>query len=170
MPVKVLVFALLIVKLRVVLLWSGMLAAPKVWVTVGGTVTLRLADAVLPVPPLVEVTVPVVLVQSPPAAPVTFNVMVHDAPVAIFAPDKLTLLDPAVALTVPAVHEFVSPLEFATTIPAGKASVKATPVRPATFAPGLVIVKLRVVFPFSGMRGAPKDFVMEGGSSTATLA
>ena len=42
--------------------FSGMLAAPKAFVIVGGVATVRLAEAVLPVPPLVEVTLPVVLV------------------------------------------------------------------------------------------------------------
>ena len=37
-------------------------AAPKAFVIVGGLATVRFADAVLPVPPLVEVTFPVVLV------------------------------------------------------------------------------------------------------------
>lgn len=41
---------------------NGMVAAPKDFVMVGGTATLRFAEAVLPVPPFVEVTAPVVLV------------------------------------------------------------------------------------------------------------
>ena len=45
--------------------FSGMLAAPKAFVIVGGVATVRLAEAVLPVPPLVEVTFPVVLVYCP---------------------------------------------------------------------------------------------------------
>jgi hypothetical protein len=39
-----------------------MLAAPKLLVIVGGAATVRFAEAVLPVPPLVDVTLPVVLV------------------------------------------------------------------------------------------------------------
>jgi len=40
----------------------GMLAAPNVLVIAGGAATVKLAVAVLPVPPLVDATVPVVLV------------------------------------------------------------------------------------------------------------
>lgn len=51
------------VKLRLVVLFSGMLVAPNTLVRTGGVVTtVKFADAVLPVPPLVEVTLPVVLV------------------------------------------------------------------------------------------------------------
>jgi len=42
--------------------FSGMLAAPNALVIEGGVATVKLAEAVLPVPPLVEVTLPVVLV------------------------------------------------------------------------------------------------------------
>ena len=55
-------FGLLMLKVRDVELFSRMLAAPNALVMVGGVATVRLAEAVLPVPPLVEVTAPVVLV------------------------------------------------------------------------------------------------------------
>jgi hypothetical protein len=42
--------------------FSGMLAAPKALAMLGAVATVRLAVAVLPVPPLAEVTAPVVLV------------------------------------------------------------------------------------------------------------
>jgi hypothetical protein len=42
--------------------FSGMVVAPKVFVIDGGDATVRFAVAVLPVPPLVEVTAPVVFV------------------------------------------------------------------------------------------------------------
>jgi hypothetical protein len=42
-------------------------------VTVSGVATLRLAEAVLPVPPLVELTLLLVLVYCPAAAPVTIT-------------------------------------------------------------------------------------------------
>src|SRR6185437_2792889 len=57
-----LVFGLAMLKVSEVLAFSRMLAAPKAFVIVGGWPTVRLALAVLPVPPLVEVTLPVVLV------------------------------------------------------------------------------------------------------------
>jgi len=42
--------------------FSGIVAAPNALVIEGGVATVRLAEAVLPVPPFVEVTLPVVLV------------------------------------------------------------------------------------------------------------
>ncbi len=43
--------------------FSGMLAAPKAVVSAGALATVRFAEAVLPVPPLVELTFPVVFVN-----------------------------------------------------------------------------------------------------------
>jgi hypothetical protein len=57
-----LAFGLLTLNVSEVVPSSGMLAAPNDFVIEGGAATLRLALAVLPVPPLVEVTAPVVLV------------------------------------------------------------------------------------------------------------
>jgi hypothetical protein len=58
-----LAFGLLIVKLSEVLPPTGMLAAPNDLVMAGGVATLKFAVAVLPVPPFVEVTAPVVFVN-----------------------------------------------------------------------------------------------------------
>ena len=55
-------FGLLSVKVNDVFAPTRMLAAPNALVMVGGVATVKLAEAVLPVPPLVEVTLPVVLV------------------------------------------------------------------------------------------------------------
>jgi hypothetical protein len=56
------VLELLIVKLNEVVPFNGILAAPKDLIIVGGAaVTVMLAEAVPPVPPSVEVTLPVVL-------------------------------------------------------------------------------------------------------------
>jgi hypothetical protein len=46
--------------------------------------------------------------------------------------------------------------------------VNATPVRGTVLA--LAIVKLRLVVPLTGTRAVPKDFVIAGGTTTATLA
>jgi hypothetical protein len=43
--------------------FSGMVAAPKTFVIEGGVATVKFAVAALPVPPLVELTFPVVLVN-----------------------------------------------------------------------------------------------------------
>ena len=57
--------------------FSGMLAAPNALVIDGGEATVKLAEAVLPVPPLVELTAPLVLVYCPDAVPVTFTTRVQ---------------------------------------------------------------------------------------------
>jgi hypothetical protein len=57
-----LVFGFWMVNVSEVVPFSGICAAPKAFVIAGGVATVRLAEAVLPVPPLVEVTLPVVLV------------------------------------------------------------------------------------------------------------
>ena len=56
---------------RLVVPFNGMLAAPKALAMDGGEATVKFAVAVLPVPPLVELTAPVVFVYCPEAAPVT---------------------------------------------------------------------------------------------------
>jgi hypothetical protein len=115
------VLGLVIVKLREVEPLSGMLAAPKDLVIVGAAATVRLADAVLPVPPFVEVTLPVVLVNWPDAAPVTVTLKTHWAVVVKVPPQTV-----AEAL--------------ATVRPVGSVSVKATPVSATVLAAGFVIV------------------------------
>jgi hypothetical protein len=65
------VFGFVTLNVREVEPLSEMLAAPKAFVIVGGVATVRLAVAVFPVPPFVEVTLPVVFVYCPEAAPVT---------------------------------------------------------------------------------------------------
>src|SRR6478736_6298987 len=63
MPVSArLVLGFWIVNVSEVVPFNGMLAAPNTLVIEGGVATVKLADAVLPVPPLVELTLPVVLV------------------------------------------------------------------------------------------------------------
>ena len=66
--------------------FNGMLAAPKALVMVGGVATVKLAEAVLPVPPLVELTAPLVLVYWPDAVPVTFTTRVQFVLTAMLPP------------------------------------------------------------------------------------
>src|SRR5258708_32950385 len=77
-PVSATVSGLVIVKLSVVLLPTMMLAAPNALLMDGGPTTARLAEAVPPVPPSVEVTFPVVLFLVPAVVPVTFTENGHD--------------------------------------------------------------------------------------------
>jgi len=160
---------LLMVKLSEVDPFCGMFVAPKDLAIVGTATTETVAEPVLPVPPSTEVTALVVLLFTPAVVPVTFTLKVHEPLAAIVAPVRLMLPDPAVAMIVPPPQLPVSPLGVETTSPAGKASVKPTPVS-AVDAFELLTVKLSEVDPLTGMVAAPNDFAMAGGPTTVTLA
>jgi hypothetical protein len=154
MPLKeAAAFGFTMTKVRLVLPFSAIDATPNDLVMSGGATlaggpTVRLAVAVLPLPALVDVTAPVVLVRLPVDVPCTFTLNVHEPLAAMLAPLKATLFDPAAAVIVPPPQEPVNPLGVATRSPAGKVSVKATPVIAAVFAAGFVMVKLRLVVAF----------------------
>src|SRR5438445_755464 len=80
------VFGFCMVNVNEVVPFSGMLAAPNALVIDGGEATVKLAEAVLPVPPFVEVTVPVVFVYCPEAAPMTVTLNWHWPPTGTLAP------------------------------------------------------------------------------------
>jgi hypothetical protein len=61
-PLKAKALGFWILKVRLVMPFSGIEAEPNALVMLGGVATVRLADAMLPVPPLVELTAPDVLV------------------------------------------------------------------------------------------------------------
>ena len=106
----------------------------------------------------------VVLALLPAVIPVTFTVKVQDAPAARVAPVKLTVPDPAVAVMVPPPQEPVSPFGVDTTRPAGSVSMNSMLVT-ETVVFGFVMLKLRVVEPFSGTVVAPNALVIVGGIS-----
>jgi len=105
----------------------------------------------------------------PETVPVTFTVNVQLLLAATLAAEIETLPDPATAVTTPP-QVLAAPFGVATTIPAGSASVNATPVKPTVFAPGFVIVNVSEVDAFNPMLAAPNAFAIEGGATTATLA
>ncbi len=115
------------VKVRLVIPPSRTLEAPNALLMVGGATTARLAEAVLPVPPSVEVTFPVVLFLAPAVVPVTFRLKVQEALDAKLAPDKLIAPLPALAVIVPP-QLLLSPLGVEITRPAGSVSLKPIPV------------------------------------------
>jgi hypothetical protein len=104
----------------------------------GGPETVKVAVAVPPVPPSVELTVPVVLVLAPELVPVTVKENVQEALAAKVAPERDTLPEPATAVIVPLGQEPVSPFGDAKTTPEGSVLLKATPVREKAF--GLLTV------------------------------
>lgn len=169
MPVNATVaFGLVTVKVRVVVPFSGIVAAPNALVKIGGAVTVRVAVEVLPAPLSLAVTV-TLLTFDPPVVGVTFTLKVHDAEAARVAPERLTVDEPAAAVMVPPPHEPVRPLGVETTRPAGNVSVKATPVSELPVF-GLLIVKLNALVPFNGTALGLNDLVMAGAWATLKLA
>jgi hypothetical protein len=156
---------LVILNVRLVVPRIGMVAAPNALAMVGGPTTAMEAFAVLPVPPLEEVTV-TLLFFTPGVVPVTFTENAQEAFWGNRALDRLTEDEPAVAV-IAQPQAPINPFGVATTRPEGKLSVKATPVNETPFAAGLVIVKLREVEPFvNGILAAPNDVTMVGGVPT----
>jgi hypothetical protein len=139
---------LVTVKVAVVVLFSGMVLAAKLWARTGGPSTDTEAVAVLPVPPSAEVTLTLLLLL-PAVVPVTLTLKVQDAPTARVAPDKLITEEPEIADAVP-VQVVARLLGVDTIRPAGRASEKATPVSGTGLAAELDRVKARLVSAFSG--------------------
>jgi hypothetical protein len=162
-------FGLVRLKVSEVVPLTGMVAAPKALLIAGALATVRLAVAVFPVPPFVELTLPVVFVNCPVAVPVTFTTSVQVVLTAIVEPVRDTLPEPGTAVAVPP-QLFVSPFGVATTSPTGRVSVNATPVSAAVLAAGFVVENVNEVVPFSGIEAAPKTLATEGGASTVRLA
>src|SRR5947209_16912599 len=113
---------LLMVKVTVVVPFSGMLPAPSALLIVGGATTVTVAVAGVLASASVELTV-TLLFLSPAVVPCTFTDTVHEALAATVPPLRLTEPEPAVAVAVPP-QVLVRPLGVATFNPAGKLSVK----------------------------------------------
>jgi hypothetical protein len=156
------------VKFSVAVAFTGIVAELNAADSEGGATTASDALAVLPEPPSTEVTV-TLLFLAPAVVPVTFTDNVQDAPAARVPPDRLTEDDPAAPVAVPP-QLLVNVGVEATTRPAGKLSLKATPVNAIAFTAVFEIVKLKLVLPLSGIVAAPKVFVMLGGVATVSLA
>ena len=128
-PVKPAVFAagLVSVKLSVETPFGEIAVGLNAFAIDGGATTTSVAEAVPPVPPSVEVTLPVVLFCVPAAMPVTFAENVHELDAAKVAPLKLTAAVPCVVVMVPPPQLPTRPFGVESTRPAGSASVKPTP-------------------------------------------
>lgn len=157
---------LVIVNVRLVDPLSGIVAAPKALVMVGGVATLRFAEAVLPVPPLVEVTLPLVLVYCPAAAPITVTLNWHWLLVLMFAPDNAM----PVGLVVVNVPPHTGAVPLATVRPAGNVSLNATPASATALAAGLVMVNVRDVVALRAIDEGLNALAIEGGATTARVA
>src|SRR5271169_3534773 len=148
---------------------TGIEPAANDLVIVGGFSTAMVALAVVPVPPLVELTAPVVFVLTPEVVLVTLPVMVQLPLVGIEAPLMLTVLVP----TPPPVSAAPEQLVVAAVekvIPGGRVSLTATPDSATLFA-GFVMVMVIVEVPVpTAMLADPNDLVMVGAASTARVA
>ena len=128
-----------------------------------GVFTNTLAVDVLPVPPLVEPTV-TELVFRPTVEPFTSTETVHVAPAARLTPLKLTTEEAGTAPAEPP-QVFAKPLGVATTRPAGRLSVKFTPVNVVDLF-GLLMENVRLVLLPVNIGFAVNDFAITGGATT----
>lgn len=143
--------------------FTGMVAAPNILLIVGWPTTVVEALDVFPGPPSVEVTW-TVLFFNPVVAAETFKETLH-VPLAPIVPlDKLAEDVPATAVAAPPQVLFRL-LGVATTNPAGRLSINATPVS-AVAAFGFVMVKASEVTPFRGTVMAPNALLINGGVTT----
>jgi hypothetical protein len=160
-------FGLVIVKLSDVVWFSGICDGTNDLLIVGGATTVTIAVLlVVPAPDSLELMLPVVLLLTPAVVPVTVTLNIQLPPPAMDPPLKLIRFPPLV-VTVPPPHAGDEPL--ATVNPAGRVSVKLTPVIPSE-ALVLVMVNVRLVVPPSGIVAAPNDFIIVGAEATVTDA
>ncbi len=170
-PVRVALLApgLVMVRVKVEIPFARMTLGAKALVRVGGTSTAKVAEAVPPVPPLVEVTAPVVLFLAPELVAVTLIEAAQEPLAATVPPVRLIVVAPAAPVKV-APQLLVRFGVLATCMPAGNVSLTAIPVSVTVFPAGLVIVSVSVDVPFTGMLVGLKALVMVGATSTAKLA
>jgi len=147
-----------------------LLPAVFVKVNCGEPLTVNVSFAVLPVPPFVEVTLPLVLFFTPAVVAVTSTVTVQEPLAAIVPALKVNVVLPAAGAKVGAPQLVVVAFGVAATSkPAGKASVKATPVN-AVPVFGFVIVKVKVEVPPTAIGSGAKFFAIEGALKTARVS
>lgn len=135
-----------------------------------GAVTVNVLEAVLPVPPFVEDTLPVVLFLVPAVVGVTLTETVHEPDARIVPLEKLRLVSPAPGAKVGEPHPDRFTFGVAATCrPTGRLSVNTTPMRDVP-AFGFVMVKLRVLVPSTLTVFGVKDLAIEGGIRMVTVS
>ena len=171
-PVRAAVFAagLVMVNCSDVVAFRAMLVGLKTLAMDGGANTDKTAVLlVVPVPPSVDVTAPVVLLLSPALVPVTETERVQVDPAAGEAvnvpPVRLMAPVPAVAVGDPP-QVFTTLGEAATTRPEGSESLKPTPLRVLNVF-GLTMVKVTVLLAFKATLVGLNALPMVGGATTA---
>src|SRR5215471_4482597 len=162
----VLAAGLVMVKVSDVVAFNEIVVGLKALAIDGAATTVRFAVAVLPVPPLVELTLPVVLVYAPAVPPVTVTLNWHVPLAAIDAPDR----EIPVGAVVVSVPPHTVDVLLATVNPVGKVSVNPTPVSDEVLGAGLVMVNCKDVVVFSAMLVGLKALVIVGGPITVRFA
>lgn len=160
-------FGFVMVKLRLLLPPTGIANRPKLLVVTGGATTVMLAEAVFPNPPSMDVTLLVVLLSTPATVPFTTMVNMHVPRGGSVIPLAVRTL--AVKVSTVAGQDPADVTGPTAASPEGKVSVKPTPLN-ATVPFGFVIVKVRVVFWFSGTVGAANALWIIGGATTVIVA
>jgi len=128
-PVSVDALGLVMVKVRDVEPFNGILAAPKALLNVGGATTVICAVLLVVPPPLsVAEIAPVVLLLEPTPVPWTSTEIVQDPLAAKTPEDKLMVPVPPVAVTEPPQLLVTFGVE-ATSRPAGKLSLNEIPLK-----------------------------------------
>ena len=127
--------------------FGEMFGSPKAFAIDGGDSTVKVADAVVPVPPSFEVTGPVTLGFAPAVVAVMLTDTVHVALAVRVPAEKLRVVLPALGANVP--HGVLTLGAAATCRPDGNVSLKLTPANPVPEF-GLVNVNANVAVPFSG--------------------
>ena len=131
---------------------------------------VRLAEADVPVPPFVALTLPVVLGYVPSAVGVTFTEIAQLPPAFTDPPLRLIDIDPAVAPLTDPPHVLMRFGVLATCRLAGNVSLTATPVRAAVLPAGLVMVRVRVEGVLIGTLVGENALAIVGAFSTFKVA
>ena len=119
----------------------------------------------------VEVTGLVVLLKVPAEVAVTSTVSVQLPPTAMVPPLRVSVVSPDTGEKVGEPQFKVLAIgALATCRPAGRLSVKPTPVSGTVFPAGSVSVKVSVVIPPCTIVLGAKDLVMVGGATTVSVA
>lgn len=136
----------------------------------GGKRAVNVFVAELPMPALVELTLPLVFKYVPTDGATTSTVTVQVPPAVIVPPEYESDPAPAFAVTVPP-HVVLAAGVFATTMcpgKIGKVSEKATPVRVVPVF-GLVIVNVKVLVPPTAIGSGENDLLIPGGIGAFTV-
>ena len=164
-------FGLVMLYVRLVVPFNGMVEAPKDAVMDGAVPTLSVPlEADEPVPPLVDERLPVEADRLPVCEAVTLAETVQVLPgVAMAPPERAMELPPAVAVALPP-QLFDRLGTEAIVTPVGRVVLKPMPLRATELAPGLVMVKVRVLEPLTGMALGLNAAELAGGATTEMLA